>query len=891
MYVPSTAYRILLRNGTDFRQAADAVQYLKELGVGALSLSSPFHSIDMGEGGLATADPTKLDLQLGAESGFAQLDAELASAGLPLIVDINPNHMPASHENAWWFDVLEWGSKANHAGHFDVDWTEPLTLPMLERPLNEEVEAGRLHAVFDREYASLGLYHAERFYPFDPQTYESILAGIEGGLVTDLIAAASRATPSTTIRFHLDVQGAITNSIAADRVELASKLNDLSRDTKRIAAIIALQNWRLVEVKGASQAINYRHSANSRLAVGLRIEEPDVFDAFHKEPLSLLARTQIRGFRVNDIDELANPGAYTRQLRRVAGSDAFLVTDKILLAGQKTNDDWSVNGTAGYEFVSAVTDLFADHAGLSRLDLAHWSRLEPVGDNADYTHARSSLLHGSFQDDLKRLVQLLGDFQSPEISPAVRGRAIGDLVTALPVFRTYRSDGKISQFDLRIIRLAIEEISARPGQTSEENETLGLILHVMGSGKASADNEAAEAFVARFQQLTAALAALALRKSYRYTRAPIALDELMLNISEASAPVDRFHRMMVEKAAKEPSGLVATSQSYMTKFGEDARMRLLTLSEAPDRWAEAVERWRNRQAGNLAVIEDTVAPDQKTEWLIYQTLAAVWPASLLVHDTAGLALVRDDLATFLQQAIRESEKQSFWTGVNRPYGEAVMEYVDRLFADEPFLSDFAQTTKPFRVAGALNSFSQTVLKFTVPGVPVVHNGAETWDLSLSGALGSRQANFADLKSGLVNASLTPINILIEDWHSGGVKQRMVHSHLQLRQEKPELFLKGSYVPLDVVGRKADQIVAFYRQWKEEFVVVAVPRMCFGMVESFNSPFLPLPEWSQTYLKIPAALSRRHFRHLMTGHTVMLDGKFALSDAFREFPALTLVSAA
>lgn len=41
MYIPNSAYRIQLRNGTTFQEAANAVPYLKDLGVGAVS---PRHS-------------------------------------------------------------------------------------------------------------------------------------------------------------------------------------------------------------------------------------------------------------------------------------------------------------------------------------------------------------------------------------------------------------------------------------------------------------------------------------------------------------------------------------------------------------------------------------------------------------------------------------------------------------------------------------------------------------------------------------------------------------------------------------------------------------------------------------------------------------------------------
>ncbi|MEK1889426.1 MAG: malto-oligosyltrehalose synthase [Phyllobacterium sp.] len=889
MYVPNSAYRIQLRKETTFRHAADAVEYLKELGVDALSISSPFHTVQVGESGIVTAEAAMLDLQLGAESGFAELNSRLEGAGLPLIIDLNPSRMPASSENLWWFDVLEWGSRATYASQFDTDWTAKLTLPVLDRPADEEINAGRLRIAFDRRRGSIGISYKGSFYPFDPSTYAVILDGAETRLAETFIKGTLRATPRTSGDFHTDIQSAFQTADIAEQIELASWFNDIANEADRLAAIMALQNWCLVESSDTADVLNHEHSSDPRLTVGLRIEDPDVFESVHKAPFSLLDRTQVKGFRVNDIDEMADPEGYTRRLRERAGKDAFLVADKILLEREGVNSEWHVNGSAGYEFIATVTALLVDHDGYSTLQ-QQWTELDPTTEFvSDYGYAKASVLHEAFADDLAGLAQLLTELQPPHAELAVLGRAIADLVTILPVFRTYAKGGRISPFYRRVLRSAAAQILAREGQTTEENQTLDFVLGAMISGEATTNPEIAQTFTKRFQQLAAAVTARSLKQSYQYTRGPIVLDELMLKSPDAADPIGGFHQAMIEKARKEPSGLLATSYTYVTKFGEDARMRLLALSEAPEKWFTAVERLRKRQASNLVMIENAAAPDPKTEWLLYQTLAAIWPASLLIHDVAGLGIVRDDLVAFMERAIRESEKLSFWTGINKPYGQAVTDYIDQLFADETFLGDFVDAAKPFWLAGALNSFTQTVLKFTVPGVPVIRAGSETWDLSVTGSVGSHITSFDDLRNGLISANQTQLNILLEDWHSGGVKQRVMQSYLKLRQERPKLFLQGRYVPLQVTGNQAEHIVAFYREFGDQRLVVAVPRLCFSMVEQFSSPLLPLSEWEGTSLDIPPPLAGLNFRHLMTGNIVKLRNAYSLAEGFREFPVLTLVS--
>jgi (1->4)-alpha-D-glucan 1-alpha-D-glucosylmutase len=890
MYIPNSAYRIQLHNETTFKETTDAISYLKALGIDALSVSSPFQSIQLGERDLTATVPTGLDLQMGAESGFAELNSELARADMHLIVDLNPNHVPASHENAWWFDVLEWGRGARHAKHFDIDWTRPITLPVLDRPIGEEVEAGKFQLAFEREHASLGVSYGGQFYPLTPSSYGKALEGVANKAAVALIETASGATSAASDDFHADLLRALDDADITDRLEIAAGLNDISNDANRLTELMCLQNWRLVVAEGATEPISFRHSADSKRTVALRIEDKDVFADFHKLALALLDQTQIRGFRVNGIDELADPAEYTRQLRRQAGEGTFVVTDKILLDGEKYMDDWNVNGTAGYEFISTVADLFVDHGGLAKLQHMYQSELETSSEfPGDYRYAKASILHSAFADELDQLARRLAELEPPHADELLLRRAVADFIAELPVYRTYSKDGGFSSFYLDTLQSAVEQISDREGQPADERETLAFILRIMSSEGTASSPDAARSFTIRFQQLTAAVMAQAIQKSYRYARGPIALDELMLNASATADPIGDFHQKMIERAAAVPSGMLATSFSYATKFGEDARMRLLALSEASDVWAGAVDHWRQHHAGNLATIEDMIVPDPRTEWLIYQTLAAIWPVSLRIDDDAGMASVREDLIAFVERAIRESEKQSFWTGINKPYEQAVMNYVDRMFMDKSFLSEFVETMKPFWLTGALNSFSQTVLKLTAPGIPVVHNGAETWDLSISPSFKRRQVNFEDLRDQLAYTEQSPLNLLLEDWDSGGVKQRIVKSHLQIRQEWAELFAEGDYTALKATGKQADHIVAFYRKFQQQSVVVAVPRLCFDMLKPFNRPVLPLREWPDTFLQIPDALVGKTFRHVITGNVQVLDNKFPLVEGLREFPAITLIS--
>ena len=98
-------------------------------------------------------------------------------------------------------------------------------------------------------------------------------------------------------------------------------------------------------------------------------------------------------------------------------------------------------------------------------------------------------------------------------------------------------------------------------------------------------------FALKLQQFTGPMMAKSLEDTafYRYHRL-IALNEVGGNPAAGAIPVADFHAMMQRRGAP-PHGLTATA-THDTKRGEDARARLLALSELSADWADAVAAWR-----------------------------------------------------------------------------------------------------------------------------------------------------------------------------------------------------------------------------------------------------------------------------------------------------------
>ncbi|GGK85488.1 malto-oligosyltrehalose synthase [Sphaerisporangium melleum] len=118
---PTATYRLQLTPDFGFQEAADLVGYLTELGVSHLYLSPILQAVPTSQHGYDVTDHTRVRAEFGGPDGLRAL----AAAGLPLVVDIVPNHMTVpvpESGNARLWDVLAGGPRAESARWFDIDW-------------------------------------------------------------------------------------------------------------------------------------------------------------------------------------------------------------------------------------------------------------------------------------------------------------------------------------------------------------------------------------------------------------------------------------------------------------------------------------------------------------------------------------------------------------------------------------------------------------------------------------------------------------------------------------------------------------------------------------------------------------------------------------------------
>ncbi len=117
-------------------------------------------------------DVNEIDPSIGGRAGFDRMVKALKEAGLGLILDIVPNHMATSLENAWWRDVIEHGENSRYARHFDIDWSRRLTLPFLGDTFEAVLENGEISVKADPKTGHPTLAYYDTFYPLTPASWE-----------------------------------------------------------------------------------------------------------------------------------------------------------------------------------------------------------------------------------------------------------------------------------------------------------------------------------------------------------------------------------------------------------------------------------------------------------------------------------------------------------------------------------------------------------------------------------------------------------------------------------------------------------------------------------------------------------------------------------------------
>jgi (1->4)-alpha-D-glucan 1-alpha-D-glucosylmutase len=883
MKAPTATYRLQLRGGMTFARAAALAPQLADVGISHLYLSPIFEAVRGSTHGYDVVDNRAIASELGGEAGFKALADTLRRHGIGLILDFVPNHMAANPENAWWHDVLEWGAAAEHAQHFDIDWSAPkLILPVLAHGYGKVLEQGQLGLTFQAASGTIALAYRDLALPLTPPSYADVLGRAPHAALAELAGQFAASTSETAPHCKTALAEVVREPAAAALVVRA--LNETSAATPALHALHERQVWRLTHWRAAREMLTYRRFFEIADLVGVKVELPQVFDDVHARVIGLAKAGSIDGLRLDHIDGLADPRGYLVRLQAALGGAGsfYLLVEKILARDEVVREDWPVAGTTGYELIRALVDLLVDTEGEAGMTEAY-HRI--IGRSIDYQALVRRIKRRTMTHNLAgELCALTRAAQTSAARwPATRdlGRdtlrsAIRELAAALPVYRTYVAASGPSATDRSILEAAVQ--NAKGTRQVEDEEALSFVERLVLGDVASEDRTMALRFAVRFQQTTGPLMAKAVEDTafYRYNRL-LALNEVGGEPGVFGAGVPEFHRAMVERRQRQALGLSATA-THDTKRGEDARARLCALSEMPETWATAVRRWRERNLSLKRCVRGRPIPEPQTEWAFYQALAGAWPLGLEPGDAKGLAGLAERMTQFTRKAAREAKLNTSWTAPNPDYEQALETFVRGVLdpgRSTVFLADFAGELRRIGLAGAINALTQTLIKLAAPGVPDIYQGTELWDFSMVDPDNRRSVDFDRIAGLAAHVKACDVETLLRDWRSGAIKLHLQRSGLRLRKQRPALFAAGDYVPLDVVGDHRHRVVAFARVLGEEAAVAVAPRLALGLLDGVEAPMIPPSRWGTTALLLPPALANRRWLDVCTGRQLDTRGEVAL----------------
>ena len=856
--IPVATYRLQLTAGFNFGKAAEIVPYLKALGISHL-YASPFMKARKGSShGYDVVDHTRLNPELGGEAGFSRLTEALRAHDLGLILDFVPNHVAVHFaDNPWWLDMLEWGPPSPHASAFDIDWDQlayrkrgGVLLPILGSSYGAALEAGEIELRYDASEGSLSCWYFDHRLPIAPERYGEVLrmvvkeAGAEEGETGQRILALAshyrglrhpnrREAP----RFKQELKGIAG---AADIIErgLSAYRAGAGRDAQTLALhhLLERQHYKLGHWRLASSDINYRRFFDVNTLAGLRVEEAAVFDAAHRLVRRLIAEGRLQGLRLDHIDGLRDPAQYFQRLRRLIreaqGSKPrpfYLVIEKILGEDEALPAFTGVHGTTGYEWMNAISRLLVDAKGLDQLDevwrqVSNQSpKLTPV-----LKTAKRRVLETLLTSEFTVLVRLLarianGHYSTRDFSEDSLRQALELYVLHFPVYRTYLTASGPSANDRALIETTIararaEWYAADDGIFDFLHDALTLDLLKPGRPPHSAPR--VRRFALKLQQFTGPLMAKSLEDTafYRYHRL-LAFNEVGGDPAANALSIPDFHQMMRTRAREWPHGMTATA-THDTKRGEDARARLMALSEIPGEWTGAVARWKVLNAPHLAVNGDLRAPSPATEYMLYQALLGAWP---MEGPDAGFT---ERIQAYALKAVREGKEQTSWLNPHEAYEAGLATFIERILdpaRSGEFIESVSAMASRVALLGALNSLSQLTLKATLPGVPDFYQGTEFWDLSLVDPDNRRPVDFAARAAALSTLGTPDWGALAQDWRDGRIKLAWTAHLLKLRAELAEAFTDGDYQPLDVSGRHRDRVIAFARRKSGDAAIIVTLR--------------------------------------------------------------------
>jgi malto-oligosyltrehalose synthase/4-alpha-glucanotransferase len=900
---PVTTYRIQFNSDFTFKDFEKILPYLQKLGVGTLYASPVFEAVPGSMHGYDGVNPNRINPEIGTEKQLKSISKKLRKLGIAWLQDIVPNHMAFHPDNPWLMDVLEKGPLSRYVPFFDTVWTSELfrgrlAVPFLGASLNEVIENRELKVAYRKGRFVLTYYDIA--YPLRLRSYSTVLQAASPPLPDSIRQLLDQIRPIQLLEepeayalalneFRQQLTSLLKN--AASKTYVNACLSAINRQPNRIQQLADEQHYQLSFHQETDRRINFRRFFTVTNLIGLNIQDDEVFAVFHQRIKRLLNEGVVTGLRIDHVDGLYDPGRYLEQLRELAGEETYLVVEKILGPGEPLPNAWSIQGTTGYEFLAQVNKLFtqpASEAVFTRFYQQLINDSSPV--QRQILNKKAFILAQYMQGELDNLyrffleLNLVDDNALAILPPNTLQTTIGSFLVYCPVYRFYGNGFPLEEQEAQAVRNILNRIRK---DKSELSLAIDLLDEIFIQKPAEGDliyNQQVTRFYQRCMQFTGPLMAKGVEDTLMYTNNRfIGHNEVGDSPAAFGWSPNEFHRAMQERQQRWPLALNATT-THDTKRGEDVRARLNVLTDIPALWIKTVQEWQ----GMNVELKSEGCPDVNDEYFIYQTLIGAYP--MPGQDEADF---ENRLLEYLEKALREAKRHSNWSTPNTAYEEATKQFARKLLnKKKPFFHHFQRFHRQVADFGIINSLAQVILKATCPGVPDIYQGCELWDLSLVDPDNRRPVNYAQRQcwlDELTNCEPKESDVFLSElWknrHDARIKLWLTHTILNVRKQHPDLFAEGQYIPLAIEGRYKDHVLAFARQYRENWLIVAVPLHLATMSDQQNKE-IPVLDWKDTRILLPpdAPDEWEHSFLKTSGSSV---GSIAVKEIFKPVPMAIL----
>ncbi len=925
MHIPLSTYRIQFTSKFNFNDAKKIVKYLSEFGINDLYASPILQARTGSTHGYDVVEPTKINPELGSEKEFYELAENIKQNKLGWLQDIVPNHMAYSHQNKMLIDLFENGPASRFYNFFDIEWSHPhesvrgrILAPFLGKFYPEVLECGELILKYDEEGFSINYYETK--LPLRMESYVEILSFRLKKLINKLGKNDTDAIKFMGVLYILKTLSSVEEIderysqikfLKALLWELYSSNDEIKifinenlkiyngeknnpESLNLLDNLLANQYYRLAFWKVANEEINYRRFFNVNELISLKIEYEEVFGRVHSLIFRLLKEEAINGLRIDHVDGLYDPTKYLYNLRDRA-KNSYIVVEKILEFDEELPKDWPIHGTTGYEFMNFLNGIFCKHdneksfSGIYQRFIKYNTPYERI-----VLDKKRLFIQTRMAGEVERLSYIIESISSKDrygIDITMHGlkKALEELLTYFPVYRTYVNGTKIYERDKKYLDYIIKKVSEHnPRLTNEFNYICDLLKQNFKDHFTEEQKERALDFVMKFQQLTGPLMAKGFEDTalYIYNRF-ISLNEVGGSPDKFGITLREFHNFNKKRMKYWKHTLNSTS-THDTKRGEDVRARLNVISEMPREWSDKVRLWNKFNQPLKKNVRGIDVPDRNDEYFLYQTLVGAYPLLDEEHETF-IQRVKE----YIQKSVREAKVFSAWISPNIDYENAYFEFIENILRkddENQFFKDFFEFQKRILHYGIFNSISQTLVKYTSPGVPDTYQGSELYNFSLVDPDNRRPVDF-ELREKYLSEMKNISNRqnyfaeILKSKDDGRIKMFVSHFSLLARNEFPQIFNEGKYTPLQIEGKFKENIIAYARNFENQYCIIVAPRFLTKIIKETE---LPLGEiWEDTKIKIPLEISS--LENYFTKEKITAKENIFVKDILKELPVALLIA--